>query len=96
MGSFVAGVTTTQAVGTSSAGAALPAGGGNQLRIASLAANAICFIRFGTGSIPTAVITDLPILPGTVEVFDIPVDATHYAVIGSASNTIYITRGNGW
>lgn len=92
---FTPGATVSLAVTTSTARIALPVTKGPQIRIASVAANAATFIRFGTVTVNAAV-TDVPILPGTVEVFTVPPGATHVAAItGTSTATLYFTAGDG-
>jgi len=62
--------------------------------ISSLSANAVAFLKFGTSAV-TAAVTDTPILPGTVQVFTIPIDVTHVAAIGTTATTLYFTVGEG-
>jgi len=59
---FTPAATATIAVTTSTGSVALPATT-NQVRVASLAANAVAFVNFG-GSDVEAATTDTPILPG--------------------------------
>ena len=66
----------------------------NQVMVTSAAANTIAFIKFGSVTVEAAV-TDTPILPGTVQVFTIPLDATNVAAIGTAGTTLYFTSGEG-
>ena len=58
------------------------------------AAGNIAFIRFG-GSTVEAAVTDVPILPGTVEVFTIQPSMTNVAAIGTVGTTLYFTAGDG-
>ena len=57
------------------------------------------FIAFGGSGVVAVVADDMPILPGTVEIFTMPgnIDAiTHFAGIASgAGSTIYVTVGYG-
>lgn len=93
---FTPGATVTLAVTTSTGNVAL----GvplieKQVRIASLAANAAAFIRFGSSTV-TAAVTDVPILPGTVTIFSVGADVTHVAAItGASTATLYFTSGQG-
>ncbi len=91
---FTPGVTVSRTVTSSSANVAVT-GTAQQVMVSSPLANNIAFINFGTSSAVTAAVTDTPILPGTVQVFTIPSDATHVAAIGSATTTLYFTRGDG-
>ncbi len=68
--------------------------------ISSIAANAIAFINFGDSTVAVVIPTGTaqagtPILPGTVQTFTIPNGATHIASIGTAANSLYVTRGDG-
>lgn len=68
---------------------------GCSIRVASAAGGQIAFIRFGSGA-PTAVATDMPILPGTVEIFTVGPAITHVAAItATATATLYFTPGQG-
>ncbi len=96
---FTPGKSITVTVTASSAATALPATSSGQIRVVSPAANAVAFIAFGTSTvavvIPTTATNGMPIPPGDVEVFTVPRDATHVAVIGTNSNTLYFTAGDG-
>lgn len=96
---FTPGASIAVAVTASSVATSLPALGGNQIVVSSPAANAIAFIAFGTGSttvvIPTTSANGYPILPGTKETLTVPANATHVAVIGSVSSTLYLSTGDG-
>jgi len=101
MNPFTPGATATLSATTSSSNAALSNQaaaqnvGGQQCRIAAPAGGSIAFIKFGTSSV-TAAVTDTPILPGSVEMFTIPANATHVAVItGTSTQTLYVTTGYG-
>ena len=91
---FTPGATVSLDVTESTASVALSALLSNQVRVASPADNEVAFIRFG-GSGITAALTDLPILPGTVEVFTVQDAWTHIAAIGTTGSTLYFTRGDG-
>lgn len=54
------------------------------------------FVKFG-GSTVEAATTDMPILPGTVEIFDLPESATYMAGICASglTATLYATTGQG-
>lgn len=79
--------TTTTSNGNINAGSAA-------LRVVN-AGTAAAFIRWGTGA-QTAVITDLPILPSSMEIFCIPPSATNVGVItGTGTATVYVTPGEG-
>ncbi len=97
---FTPGNSVTITVTASSAATILPLStGARQIRVSSLAANAISFIAFGTASttvvIPTTTTNGCPILPGTVEMFTVGAGVTHVAVIGTLNNTLYFTSGDG-
>ncbi len=91
--------TVAVSVTATSAATALPTLRGNQIVVSAPSANAIAFIAFGAGSttvvIPTTQTNGYPILPGTKEVLTVPPGATHVAVIGSVSSTLYFTAGDG-
>ncbi len=87
--------TVSRTVTAASANVALAKSGLSQLMVTSAATNAIAFINVGTSNAVTAAVTDTPILPGTVQVFTIPFDATHVAAIGTTGTTLYFTVGEG-
>ena len=94
---FGAGATYSLSVSNSTASVQvnLNATAQQQVRVVSIATNPTVFIKFGGASV-TAATSDMPILPGTVEVFTIGVAATYIAAItSSASGTLYITAGYG-
>jgi hypothetical protein len=92
---FTPGATVSLAATTSTARVALPLTKGPQLRVSSLAANALTFIKFGTDTVNAAA-TDFPILPGTVTTITVPPGATHVAgVTGTSTATLYFTAGDG-
>jgi hypothetical protein len=71
----------SQASGATSAGTTLPtASDGNVPRYVRVAATAPACFRFGYGSLPTALATDLQIQPGDAVVLTTN-NATHFAVI---------------
>lgn len=80
----VTGSTARQSLGT----------GGDQVRLLSVAANAILFFKFGDSTV-TAAVTDTPLIPGEIEIFTIPPGTTHVAAIGTTSTNLYATRGDG-
>lgn len=89
--------------GTASIGAtdatgsvAFGSGSGQQIRVVSLSANALAFIKFGDSSVEAAV-TDLPIVPGEIEIFTRNPADTHVAAIcaGGEAATLYFTTGAG-
>lgn len=70
-----------QASGAVSAGAALPTDSANNIpRYVRVAATAPACFRFGFGSVPTAVTTDLQVQPGDAVILTTN-GATHFAVI---------------
>jgi hypothetical protein len=92
---FSAGSTVSLAATTATANVALApnAGAGNSVRISSLTANSLSFIKFGTSGV-TAALTDIPILPGTITTLTIPPGTTHVAGITAATTaTLYFTSG---
>lgn len=91
---FTPGGTVILAVTGSTGSVALAVGGGDQVRLLSIAANAILFFKFGTSTV-TAAVTDTPLIPGEVEIFTVPPGATHIAAIGTVSTNLYATRGDG-
>ncbi len=96
---FTPGNTKIITVAATTASLALPTGG-DQVLISSIAANAIAFVNFGDSTVTVVIPTGTqqagtPILPGTVQTFTIPNGATHIATIGTTSNILYVTRGDG-
>lgn len=91
---FTPASTVSRSVTATTANVALPGLTGNQVRVASSADNAIAFIRFGASTVEAAV-TDMPILPGTVEVFTVQPSMSHVAAIGTTGTTLYFTAGDG-
>lgn len=92
---FTPGSTVSvSATGTTSR-VALPATRGNQIRVAVAAGGSIAFVRFGTTAV-NALVTDTPVLPGTIEIFTVPTGMTHVAGITSTGTaTVYFTAGDG-
>lgn len=69
-------------------------GMGGTVRLANVG-NQTVFILFGTGVVASTTTTGHPILPNTVETFDMGA-ATHIAVIaGTTGSTLYATSGQG-
>lgn len=68
-------------------------GGPQQVRIASLAANPIAYIKIGTGTV-TASATDMPILPGSTIVIT-KGSNDKVAVFSATAATLYLTPGEG-
>lgn len=95
MQAFTPAVTVSIAATAASGSATLVAVGvaANQLRICNTGAT-IVFIRWGVGA-QTAVATDMPILPGTVEVFNKGRADTIAAICPGGTTTLYITAGEG-
>ncbi len=93
---FLGGATASRSVSNSSANVQVPTTASAQVRIASEAGGAVSFIKFGKDSSVTAATTDMPILPGTVEVFTRPPDSNYMAAItASGTATLYVTVGAG-
>ncbi len=91
---FTPGSTVSRTVTATTARVALPSLAGNQVRVASPATNTVAFIKFGDATVE-AVGTDMPILPGTVEVFTVQPSFTNVAAIGTTGTTLYFTAGDG-
>lgn len=91
---FTPGETVSRTVTSSTANVALGKGG-DQVLIQGVAGGNIAFIKFGTDSTVTAAVTDTPILPGVPYYLTLPTGSTYIAAIGSATTTLYITRGDG-
>lgn len=71
--------------------------GNRQVTVSSPAAGQVTMIKFGDSSVTAVVADDTPILPGTVQVFTVPIGATHMAGITvSSTATLYVTPGNGY
>jgi len=65
------------------------------VRILNNGANLV-FINFSVGAGTAVATTDMPILPNSVEVFQIPATVTHINAIALATgNTLYWTVGDG-
>ncbi len=97
---FTPGSTIAITVAATSAAVALPTKPGDQIMVSSLAGNAIAYIAFGISTLTVVVPTStaqngVPILPGTVNIFTVPANATHIASIGTVANTLYVTGGDG-
>ncbi|MEI6283071.1 MAG: hypothetical protein WCP82_10225 [Alphaproteobacteria bacterium] len=92
---FTPAGTVTLSVSSTTGSATLPTTSFDQLLVTAPAGGAIAFIRWGA-SPQTAVTTDTPILPGSVQIFTIPSTATTVAAItGSSTQTLYLTVGQG-
>lgn len=80
---------TSSSVGSTALTASKPS-----VRIVNAGPN-VAFIRFGTGT-QTAVTTDMPLLPGTVEVFHKGgCDSIAAICAASQTATLYVTEGSG-
>ncbi len=67
----------------------------NTVMVTAPAGGAVTFIKFGSSTV-TAAVTDTPILPGSVQTFSIPPDATYVAgITASSTQTLYFTSGEG-
>lgn len=78
------------ATSATSAGAALPANSGGTIRYVRIAVTQTARIRFGNGSVPTAVATDLMVNPTDSIVVDVK-GFTHVAAIqDSAAGTVSV------
>ena len=87
-------------VAATSAVVLLPSKCGDQVMVTSLAGNAIAYIAFGDANLTVVAPTGtnhngVPILPGTINIFTVPANATYIGSIGTAANTLYITGGDG-
>lgn len=89
---FSPGATVTLAVTTASANVQIAAGF-NVIRVVN-AGTGLAFFRTGTSS-QTALITDTPILPNSMEIFSVPENTTNFGAIGAATTTLYVTVGEG-
>lgn len=69
--------------------------GGHQVMRVYNAGTQIAFCRWGTGA-QTATTSDMPVVPGVVEVFTkAPSDNTFAGITSSSTATVYITCGEG-
>jgi len=96
---FTPGNSIAITVAATTATVTLPTGG-DQVMITSLAANAVAFVNFGSSTVTAVIPTGTAsaataVLPGTSRVFTVPAGATSIATIGTAGNTLYVTRGDG-
>lgn len=65
------------------------------VRIANPTGNQIMYVKFGV-STDAATTSDMPILPGSIEVFQMQSNQTHLSAISAgASSTLYLTVGRG-
>jgi hypothetical protein len=70
-------------------------GASHEVRIANTG-TAVAFIAFGNSAVAATVAAGIPILPNTVESFEIAASATHVAAITSSGTaTIHVTSGFG-
>lgn len=91
----VATVVVTVAASSAAAALGVTTDSRTTLRLAAPADNTgPVFVTFG-GSGATATTTSMPILPGATEPFYPPAGTTHIATIGTASDTLYVTVGEG-
>lgn len=95
-----AGSSVLITLGAASVAVAVPAvTAGGTIRLAN-SGSTVIFVRFGT-STAVAVVTDMAMLPNTVETFKVKdklsTGGTLYvaAIAGGAGNTLYITPGEG-
>lgn len=95
----IGGRTDTITAGTTTGNVAIRDIAGNrQVTVTAPSGGAVAFIKFGTSIAVAAVVADdTPVLPGTVQVFTVPVGTTYAAAITAASTGIlYFTPGNGY
>jgi hypothetical protein len=87
--------TASLAVTTSSDRVAIT-GNPTQVRLRTNGADAVAFITFGDSTVTAATATGIPLGPGAIEVFSVPLNATHIAAItASGTATLYVTPGEG-
>lgn len=66
------------------------------LRVVSSVGGSECFIKTGTDNTVVAATTDMKILPGAIEVFQLPAGTTYVAAItASGTATLSLTIGYG-
>lgn len=88
-------LSATTTSGTTSRTAIVPSAQAQQLRLAAPAGGAVVFVKVGNSAV-TAAVTDMPLLPGTIEMFSIGPQDTHIAAITAASTqSVYVTPGQG-
>lgn len=97
---FTPGPTVQLAVTGTSGRVALGTGAGAsgtpQVIVTAPAGGQIAYIKFGDATVAAVAATDTPILPGTVQMFTVPVGATNVAAITATSTqTLYFTTGHG-
>lgn len=93
------GATVTLSATTSTGSAAIGAGSATASRTIRIAApstnSSIVFVEFGASGIEAAT-SNMPILPGSVEIFKVGASLTHVAgITASGTGTLYITPGEG-
>jgi hypothetical protein len=94
-----AAATQARTVSTSSARAALPAST-TQVMLSTVAGDSICFVELGDSSVIAVVPSGATLggtpINGAAQVFGVPLNATHVAVItASGTATLYITPAEG-
>jgi hypothetical protein len=90
-------VNATSGAGSSSAAVAMTKVANNRqvlVTSASGGTQGTAFIRFGASTVQ-ADATDMPILPGTAQIFTLGAGQTHFAVFAAAATQVYVTSGNG-
>ncbi len=97
---FTPGESKAITVAATSARVALPTPTGNQVVVTSVADNDVAYIAFGGSSVTVAIPTGteqngFPILAGTPQTFTIGPAVTHIATIGTASDVLYVSVGDG-
>lgn len=92
---FSPGVTQILSVTGTSSSVTIANTKNQQVRIAAPAGGQIAFIRFALAA-SAALVTDMPILPGTVEIFSIGEGITIVsAITATSTQTLYVTYGDG-
>jgi hypothetical protein len=89
------GKTVSLTVGVASTNVAITQSGvGTQsIRLTNVGSNVV-FFNLGKDNTTAAGLTDVPLLPNSVETFLLPNDITYIAAIAAATgNTLYITTG---
>lgn len=88
-------VSATGSTGNVAITAAALGQGGTEVRVYN-AGSATVFIAFGASSSVQAAVTDMPVPPGAIEVFNVGPAITHMAAItASGTATVYATPGRG-
>lgn len=67
---------------------------GSILRIVNTHATATLNINFGSVAVVAVAANDMIILPVNTEYFQVPMESTHMALIGSAALTAHVTKGS--